>query len=211
MFSPWFLIPENGLVFIEIIHLVLCFQAQGQWPLRQAHIFFNSSFKLCCKLYVSAITPTRHETITLPATWGRKGRLSQSFADTHHHSAEKQEALFSPRAETSSGNQSRCPSHAALGHENSYGWNWKGCGKNGTPFAGDTQKHEAHGCSLFPPHYSASAVDPLSFASLCAGPPQRFPIFLRQMMSCKPTLNGPCAAHLFLSPGRVHGACLQQD
>lgn len=40
---------------------------------------------------------------------------------------------------------------------------------------GRHKKHEAPECYLFPLHYSASAIDPLSFASFCAGPPQRFP------------------------------------
>lgn len=51
----------------------------------------------------------------------------------------------------------------------------------------ETQKHRAHECYLFPLHYSASAVDPLSFASFCAWPPQRFPVFPRQMSSKPPS------------------------
>lgn len=42
---------------------------------------------------------------------------------------------------------------------------------------GRHKKHEAPECYLFSLHYSASAVDPSSFASFCAGPPQRFPGF----------------------------------
>lgn len=89
-FSAWFLIPENGLIFIKIINLVL-FLFKLKVSDNSGKPTFSSirSFKLFCKLYINAITPTQHENITLPETWGRKGWLLQNFADTHHRSAKK--------------------------------------------------------------------------------------------------------------------------
>lgn len=61
--------------------------------------------------------------------------------------------------------------------KNRNGWNWKWLGKNEAPFEGDTRTQSSW-MPFVPLYYSASAADPLSFASFCAGPPQRFPIFV---------------------------------
>lgn len=66
------------------------------------------------------------------------------------------------------------PSLGSLGHENRIGWNWKWHGKDEVPFEEDTKNHEALNALCPHPHCVASAVEPLSFASFCAGPPRRF-------------------------------------
>lgn len=89
---------------------------------------------------------------------------------------EKEEAHFNPRAE----NLKRKSVQMLLSR---FPWTWKQewlklkttweewgtlCGR---------QKTQSPWILFVPIHYSASVVDPSSFASFCAGPPQRFPIF----------------------------------
>lgn len=69
----------------------------------------------------------------------------------------------------------------------------------------ETPGHKAHECYLFLLHYSASAVDPLSFASFCAGPPQRFPIFVDRWWVPNPLWIGWLLTICFSSKGEGTG------
>lgn len=69
----------------------------------------------------------------------------------------------------------------------------------------ETPGHKAHECYLFLLHYSASAVDPLSFASFCAGPPQRFPIFVDRWWVPNPLWIGRLLTICFSSKGEGTG------
>lgn len=69
----------------------------------------------------------------------------------------------------------------------------------------ETSRHKAHECYLFLLHYSASAVDPLSFASFCAGPPQRFPVFRDRWWVPNPLWIGRLMTICFSSKGEGTG------
>ena len=69
----------------------------------------------------------------------------------------------------------------------------------------ETPRHKAHECYLFLLHYSASAVDPLLFASFCAGPPQRFSVFRDRWWVPNPLWIGRLLAICFSSKGEGTG------
>lgn len=182
-FFPWFLTSEDDLKLIKIIDLsILLSSSRSMTTLASPH-FLCLGFQVFLQTFHRCHPSTQHENTDISATWGRRGGCYKLCRHMSLFCKKTEESHFNSRAaSTKRGKSVQMP--ACLP------WTWK----NGIVEIENDLGRMRHICGdfrtqsswiLFVPilHYSASAVDPLSFASFLCWATSEISNFRRQMMS----------------------------